>query len=272
MPSEPTLRELLDVAMDAAYLAGKRTLAYFNTGVRPDIKADNTPVTIADREAEQIIRERIHRSFPEHAVLGEEGGETAGSAPYRWIVDPIDGTKAFVAGVPLYGTLIGVEVEGQANVGVVYLPPLGDMIAAADGLGCAWNGRPCRVSDVDRLEDALLVSSSITAAQARSDAFDRLTKKTRLQRTWGDCFGYALVATGRAEIMLDPAMNPWDCAPLLPILREAGGHFADWTGSATIHGGDAFATNAALYEQVLEILRTEKRRDEVVADGRSAAA
>ena len=257
--SNPTLRGLLDVAMEAAYLAGRRTLAYFQTGVRPDFKADDTPVTVADREAERILRERIGRAFPDHAILGEEEGETAGSAPYRWLLDPIDGTKTFVAGVPLYGVLVGVEVQGEPKVGVVYLPALDEMVAAADGLGCAWNGRPCRVSSVDRLSDALLVTSSITACRGRSDAYDRLAQATRLQRTWGDCYGYVLVATGRAEIMLDPEMNPWDCAPLLPILREAGGHFTDWRGTPTIWGADAAGTNAALHEAVLDILRSERR-------------
>src|SRR5579862_2166817 len=116
---EPTLKELLAVAMDAAYLAGRRTLAYFQTGVRPDIKADNTPVTIADREAEDVVRQRVKAAYPHHAILGEEAGETQGDADYKWIVDPIDGTKAFVAGVPLYSTLVGVEVKGKASVGVI---------------------------------------------------------------------------------------------------------------------------------------------------------
>lgn len=256
---DPTLRNLLDVAMDAAYLAGQRTLAYFQTGVRPDLKADDTPVTVADREAEAILRARILRSFPDHGILGEEEGETSGTAPYRWIVDPIDGTKAFVAGVPLYGVLVGVEVRGEPEVGVIYHPALKDMIAAGRGLGCTWNGRPCRVSSVDRLEDALVIASSIVGAQARSDAFDRLAQATRLQRTWGDCFGYSLVATGRAEVILDSAMSPWDCAALLPILREAGGHFTDWKGTPTIWGSEAVGTNAALHEQVLAILRSETR-------------
>jgi histidinol phosphatase-like enzyme (inositol monophosphatase family) len=260
MSSEPTLRELLDVAMDAAYLAGKRTLAYFNTGVVPDIKADNTPVTIADREAETILRERILRSFPDHAILGEEQGETAGSAPYRWTVDPIDGTKSFIAGVPLYGVLIGVEVRGEPAVGVIYLPALDDMVAAATGLGCTWNGRPCRVSTVSDLSQAVLVTSSIVSCQNRSDAFDTLTSKTRVQRTWGDAFGYALVATGRAEVMLDPVQNPWDCAPMIPILREAGGMFTDWRGNPTYLNGDGVATNAILHGQVLDILKAETPR------------
>lgn len=259
MIQEPTLAELREVAMEAAYLAGKRTLSYFNTGVRAERKADNTPVTVADREAERILRTHISGHYPDHAILGEEEGETAGTAPYRWIVDPIDGTKSFVAGVPLYGVLIGVEVRGEPSVGVIYLPALDDMISAANGLGCAWNGRPCHVSDVNSLSDAVVVTSSIERCAARSDAWERLVRATYLQRTWGDAFGYALIATGRAEIMLDPAMHPWDCAPMLPILREAGGRFADWSGRETIHGPDAFATNAALYDQVQAILANEHK-------------
>lgn len=253
---EPTLRDLLDVAMDAAYLAGRRTLAYFQTGIIPEIKADNTPVTIADREAEEIVRRRIAESFPDHAIMGEEAGETAGQADYKWIVDPIDGTKAFVAGVPLYSTLIAVEVRGVTSVGVIYLPALGEMVAAASGLGCTWNGRPCRVSNVDRLEDALLTASSLIRCLDYKPSVRTLFDRTRIQRTWGDAFGYALVATGRAEIMLDAGISPWDCAPLLPILTEAGGHFADWQGTPTIYGKDAFATNDALYDTVLDILRS----------------
>jgi histidinol-phosphatase len=258
---EPTLQELREVATEAAYLAGKRTLAYFNTGVRPDLKADKTPVTIADREAERLLRERILSVYPDHAILGEEEGESSGSAPYRWIIDPIDGTKAFVAGVPLYGVLIGVEVRGEPSVGVIYLPALDDMISAANGLGCTWNGRKCGVSTVDSLSDALIVTSSIMRCAERSDAWETLASATRLQRTWGDAFGYAMVATGRAEAMLDPAMSPWDCAPMLPILREAGGKFSDWTGRETIHSGDAFGANGALYDEILDILKSERRGD-----------
>lgn len=260
MTPVPDLRELMEVAVDAAYLAGKRTLAYFNTGVAVERKADQSPVTIADREAERILRERIGASFPDHAILGEEEGETTGKNPdYRWIVDPIDGTKSFISGVPLYGTLVGVEVRNEPAVGVLYLPALDDMICAATGLGAWWNNRPCRVSQTANLADAVVVTSSIVGCQERSDAFDRLSKATGLQRTWGDAFGYALVATGRADIMLDSAANPWDVAPMVPILREAGGHFASWNGQNTIYGGDGVGTNSLLFEAVSEILQTEKR-------------
>lgn len=260
--SKPRLQDLLAVATEAAYLGGRRTLAYFNANVNVEFKKDNTPVTRADRESEQIIREHIARHFADHTILGEEQGEAKGCPDYRWIIDPLDGTKTFVQGVPLYGTLIGVEVEGAMVVGVVYMPALDEMVTAAKGMGCQWNGRPARVSNVDRLCDAAVMVTNTTAAMKRSDAYEKLAAATRLQRTWGDCYGYVLVATGRAEVALDPAMNPWDCGPLLTILTEAGGCFTTWAGEATIWGKDAVGTNAALHEPVLKILQSEKRRSE----------
>ena len=258
--AEPTLRELLSVAQEGAYRAGKRTLAYFNTGVTVDIKADDSPVTIADREAERILREIIGKYYPTHSILGEEEGETVGDPDYRWICDPIDGTKSFISGVPLYGTLVGVEVKGKPAVGVIYIPALDDMISGADGLGANWNGRPCHTSNVTDLKDALIVTSSIVRCQERSDVFERLTNASRLQRTWGDAFGYSLVATGRAEVMLDPRLSPWDVGPMIPIMREAGGRFTDWRGESTIYSKDGFAANGALYNQVLEIMATERMK------------
>ena len=258
---EPSLQQLLSVATDAAYLAGRRTLAYFNAEVAVETKADDTPVTRADREAETAIRERVGRFFPDHSILGEEHGATAGGDPdYKWIIDPIDGTKSFIHGVPLYGVMIGVEVRGRPSVGVVYLPATDELIAAADGLGCTWNGRRARVSTIARLEDATLSTSSITASLGRSDAYETLLGRVRLNRAWGDCYGYMMVATGRAEIMLDPAIKPWDCAPLPPILREAGGRFTTWAGEETIWGPDGFATNGLLHDQVLSVLRSERRK------------
>ena len=258
--SQPTLKDLLAVAIEAAYLGGRRSLAYFNCKVDIETKADNTPVTRADRETEELIRQRIARSFPTHSIVGEEHGTTDGDKAYRWIIDPIDGTKTFVCGVPFYGTLIGVEVHGQPAAGVVYLPAFDEMIWAGSGTGCFWNGRPAHVSSVSRLEDAVLLTTSVSSCQGRSDAYDRLAGRTKLQRTWGDCYGYALVATGRAEIMLDPAMKPWDCGPLLTILDEAGGHFTTWNGEATIWGPDACATNGALHKEVLDVLKNENRK------------
>jgi histidinol phosphatase-like enzyme (inositol monophosphatase family) len=257
---EPSLRELLAVASEAAYLGGRRTLTYFNTGVAVETKSDNTPVTCADRESEQVIRDRIARSYPDHSIVGEEGGTTKGNENYRWIIDPIDGTKTFICGVPFYGVLIGVEVKGKPSVGAIYLPAFDEMVNAATGLGCYWNGRPARVSKISKLEDAALLTTSTTSATARSDAYEKLVAKTKIHRTWGDCYGYALVATGRAEIMMDPEMHPWDCAPMLPILEEAGGHFTAWDGTPTIWAKDGVATNGALHESVIKILKNEVKR------------
>ncbi|HLK11340.1 MAG TPA: histidinol-phosphatase [Candidatus Binatia bacterium] len=251
----PALRELLAVAVEAARAGGRRTLAHFGAGTAVEWKADGTPVTAADREAERAMREVIGRAFPDHGVLGEEEGETRGAAAVRWIIDPLDGTKTFVRGVPLYGTLVGVEVDGDPAVGVIHLPALGETVAAARGEGCTWNGRPCRVSAAAQLDDALVVVTDERAARARSGAWARLAAATRMQRTWGDCYGYALVATGRAEVALDPVMNVWDCAALLPIVEEAGGRFTDWRGRRTIRGGEAVATNGALHAAVLDVLR-----------------
>ena len=259
MPT-PSLRELLTVAADAAYLAGRRTLAYFNTGVEIEIKADDTPVTRADKEAELLIRDIVGKRYPTHAILGEEGGETRGDPDHKWIIDPIDGTKSFIHGVPMYGVMIGVEVRGEPAVGAVYLPGTDELVIAATGLGVTHNGRPARVSSVNQLRDACLLTSSFQGSLERSDAYEKLMAGTRISRGWGDVYGYVLVATGRAEIMLDPKMNPWDCAAIAPIIREAGGRFTTWAGENTIWGPDAVATNGALYQEVITVLKNEKRK------------
>jgi len=251
---EPALRDLLEVAVEAALAGGRRTLAYFNSGEPVELKADGSPVTVADREAEALMRRIIEGTYPGHAILAEESGEKPGRQPFRWIVDPLDGTRTFVRGVPLFGTLVGVEAYGEPLVGVVYLPALDELITAARGEGCRWNGRTCHVSTVSRLEDALLVVTDERSARARSGAYERLSSRTQLQRTWADCYGYMLVATGRAEIALDPVMAVWDCAALVPIVEEAGGHFTDWRGRRTIHSGEAVATNGALQREVLGLL------------------
>src|SRR6185369_16657547 len=176
--------------------------------------------------AEQALREAIEGRYPDHAVLGEEYGETGPKgARFLWVLDPIDGTASFVRGVPLYGVMVALERDAEAVVGVVNLPALGEVVYAARGEGAHWNGRRARVSTVDRLEDALVLSTGETAMArfGRGAAYERLCAASKMQRTWGDCYGHMLVATGRAEVMLDPIMNIWDNGALLTILREAGG-------------------------------------------------
>ncbi len=255
--SEP-LRKYLSFAVETAHLAGRATLGYYQTGLRPDMKADQSPVTVADRQAEEIIRSRIEIHYPQHAIIGEEYGlkEVAG-ASHRWYVDPIDGTKSFVQGVPLYAVLIGLEIEGTVEVGVAYFPALDEMIAAASGLGCWWNGRPARVSSIPTLAQAVVAFTDVASfsAYGRAEAWARIMEASYYRAGWGDAYGYLLVATGRAELMLDPIMNAYDCGPFPPILKEAGGYFGDWQGNPTIHGNEAMATTQQLLPEVLALIR-----------------
>jgi histidinol-phosphatase len=257
----PSLRTYLDFAMETAWLAGRMTLGYFQTGLRPDMKEDQSPVTVADRQAEDLIRARIEKEFPGHPILGEETGygtveATAASAGHRWFIDPIDGTRAFVRGVPMYAVLIGLEIEGEVAAGVAYFPALGEMLAAATGEGCWWNGRRARVSEANSLAEGLLVHADTHsfARHGRAEAWARLQAATAFRAGWSDAYGYLLVATGRAEVMVDPIMNVWDCAPFPPILREAGGYFGDWQGRPTIYANEAMATSQALLPQVLSTI------------------
>lgn len=250
------LDDYLAFAIQTAIDAGRIALAHYQTDVAVELKADRSPVTLADRGAEQAIRQAIADRFPDHSVVGEEYGADDRPSSFRWVVDPIDGTKSFVRGVPLFGTLIGLEIDGRVEVGVCHLPALGETVAAATGLGCTWNGRTARVSDTRTLEEAtVLFSDGRMLGERLGDRCQAFERATGLLRTWGDCYGYCLVATGRADVMIDPAMNPWDCAALVPILREAGGRFTDWTGAERIDGGDAVGTNGGLHDAVLDLLR-----------------
>jgi histidinol-phosphatase len=247
----PPLSELLEFATDAAWKAGRATLAHFQTGVAVDIKADDSPVTVADRTAERLLRDLIAARYPEHAVLGEEFGGASEHSEYRWVVDPIDGTKSFIRGVPLYGVLVALELSGVPRVGVAHFPALNETLAAAEGLGCWWNGRRARASSTATLATAAVgYSDSRMLYDRMGDKWPALQHATHVQRGWGDCYGHCLVATGRLDVMLDPVMNPWDCSALIPILQEAGGTFTDWTGDVTTRGGNAFSTNGHLFEVV----------------------
>lgn len=257
MANGPDLREILDFAVEAAHLAGALTLGYFNTGTPAELKQDRSPVTAADRGAEELLRRRIERAFPTHGILGEEFGETRGSAPSRWILDPIDGTFSFISGVPLYSVLIGYEHAGEMLAGVIHMPALRETVYAARGLGCWWDGRRARVSQVDDLAQARLLTTGTKSmyAQGRGAAYERLRDQCLADRGWCDGYAYALVATGRAEIALDPIMNIWDVAALLPVLLEAGGTLSDWAGNSSQHITEAVATNGRLFDAVIGAIR-----------------
>ncbi len=255
--ADESLGALRSFAAELAWQAGKLTMRYFQTQVAIDSKADASPVTVADREAERLMRELIEARYPQHSILGEEEGETRPGATFKWILDPIDGTKTFVRGVPMYAVLVGLEREGEMVVGAVNIPPLGELLHAAQGQGCSWNGREARVSPTSSLADALLLCTDAgsMARHGRAAAYERLVAATKMQRSWGDAYGYVLVATGRAELMLDAIMSPWDCAALLPVLQEAGGSFTDWRGTPDIYANEAIATNGMLLPDVLALVQ-----------------
>jgi len=256
-----TLQAYLNFITETAYLAGRLTLGFFQTDVRPDIKEDDTPVTVADRLAEEFIRQRIEGLFPGHAIVGEEYGvKESGGESHRWFIDPIDGTRSFMRGVPLYAVLVGLEIEGKVKAGAAYFPALDEMIAAADGLGCWWNGRRARVSPVSRLDQSVMSFSDVAnfAQFRRARAWESLKGATYYRAGWGDAYGYLLVATGRVERLLDPIMNVWDCGPFPPILEEAGGYFGDWQGNPTIYAGEALATTRRLLPEVLKLIEGDE--------------
>lgn len=257
-------RDYLAFAVETAWQAGQLTLGHFQTGLRPELKEDESPVTVADRGTERLIRQRIAGAYPRHTVAGEEYGEVAGSdGGFRWLIDPIDGTRSFVRGVPLYAVLLALEVDGVVEVGVAHFPALGEMVAAATGEGCWWNGRRAQVSSVSEWREAVVAFTDAAAfgAYGREAAWGRFQGCGATVRGWSDAYGHMLVATGRAEVMLDPVMNPWDCGPFAVIVREAGGYFGDWQGQQTIYGKEALSCNAALRERVLALVAGQEELD-----------
>ena len=253
------LQPYLTFARQLAYRAGRITLGYYNKGIEHDMKQDESPVTAADHATEEFIRGEIEKNYPSHALVGEEYGEKAGEEnPFRWIVDPIDGTKSFLKGVPFYSVLIALEIEGVSRVGVVCFPALDEVLYAADGLGAWCNGRRVRVSEVSKLKEAVFCYTSWAGfrTKGRLDVFEKLHKECFFGRGWSDAYGYYMVATGRAEVMLDAAVQLWDVAPLPPIFREAGGFFGSWEGKEGHTYGEGFAVNAALKHKVMKLMRS----------------
>jgi len=258
----PGLDQRLQLALKASQDAALITLKYF---LAPDLeierKGDEPPVTIADRQAEQCLRNEITEVFPDDAILGEEFPDREGKSGFRWVLDPIDGTKSFIHGVPLYGTLVGLEFDSEPVLGVIRIPGTTECVYAAKGQG-AWytDGkkapRPAQVSNCTKLSQGLLLTSEPISFDKidKRPFYHKLETEARLSRTWGDCYGYMMVATGRADVMIDPIMAIWDAAALLPILQEAGGTFTDWQGKPTIHSGQGIGTNGRLLDEILGVM------------------
>jgi histidinol-phosphatase len=245
----------LAAAIEAARAAGEIALRYYRGSFEVTMKPDHTPVTQADREAERAITTVLRRAFPDWGVLGEEFGE-AGPAETRWIIDPIDGTKNFVRGIPFWAVLIGLEEQGEVTTGVVFNPVTGDLFTARRGEGAFRNGERVRVSDIASMKDATLLHSSLGLLREAGcwDGFVRLVDAAGRTRGFGDYYGYGLLAEGKAEVYLESDLKPWDIAPVKILVEEAGGRLTNFSGRPTIYDGDVLASNGRLHDEALALL------------------
>jgi histidinol-phosphatase len=259
--TSPALDQSLAPVLELARLMGDVALSHYRSNLAVETKVDGSPVTVADRAAERAAREWVGRLFPNDGVLGEEFGETNASARRRWIIDPIDGTKSFVHGAPLWGSLVALCEGERVLAGAASFPAVGETIGAAPGAGAWWNGSRCAVSSIAALGRATVLTTDERFRQhpERVTGWRRVSESAAISRTWGDCFGYLLVATGRAELMCDPVLSAWDAAAFYPIIREAGGVFTDWNGRDTAFGGSAIATNQVLAHSVRDVLSATGR-------------
>lgn len=251
------LQEWASFARRLADLSADVIRPYFRSAFKVNLKADLSPVTIADMQAEETMREAIMAAFPDHGILGEEFGHHLPQADYQWVLDPIDGTKSFISGSYLFGTLIALTKYGRPLLGVINHPIFGDYLVG-DGSGAWLNGRQVHVRACPRVEDAILLNTAHWNVGNYQDgaAFERLSRRVERYQNWGDCHGYYLVATGGADIMTDPIMNAWDLMALIPIIEGAGGRITDWQGRDPIDGHGAVATGGDIHDEVIRLLNS----------------
>lgn len=253
------LKELKLFAEELAMLSGKLIKQYWRTGVKIENKADESPVTIADKKAEELMRELIMKRYPEHGILGEEFGEHNSESEYKWILDPIDGTKSFICGTVTFGTLIALVKNNEPILGVIHQPILNEFLIG-DNDSALLNGKAVNVRKCDDLSQAILLGTDylhIEKYQSKA-GFDNLMRKVKYYRMWGDCYGYYLVATGFADIMIDPIMNPWDSLAVIPVIRGAGGKVTDYKGGDAVTGTSMVATAGKIHDDVIRILNLDK--------------
>ncbi len=257
MPGSP-LAEFMQFARHLADESAGIIRHYFRSGYQVELKADETPVTIADRQAEERMRERIMQEYPGHGILGEEFGLHQPDAAYRWVLDPIDGTKNFIAGSYLFGTLIALLHRGRPILGVIHQPLVDDFLIG-DGEGAWLNGRPVSVRPCPSIREAVLLNTDHWSVFQlhNGPAYEALSRRVKRYRTWGDCHGYFLVATGGADIMTDAVLETWDLAALVPIVQGAGGRITNWQGEDPFQGGGVVATGGAIHEEVIRRLNSK---------------
>jgi histidinol-phosphatase len=254
---DPEWRTRYDLAVEAARRAGDLARTYYESTFEVEKKTDNTPVTLADQEGEALIRAMIGKAFPNDGFLGEEYGNQPGTSGFRWVIDPVDGTKSFVRHIPLWATLIGLEYRGEQIAGVAQIPVFGMTYRALRGEGAFVNERKICVSNLSSLADSMICYSSINwfTRAGREKTFIELANRTARQRGYGDFYGFVLVAEGAAELMVEHGVSPWDIAATKAIIEEAGGSFTDWDGRSTIERPDVLASNGRVHAEALGILQ-----------------
>lgn len=229
--------------------------SYFRKSLSIESKSDFSPVTIADKLAEEKLRMLINREFPEHGIIGEEFGDERTNLEYVWVIDPIDGTKSFISGALSFGTLIALLKNGNPIIGVINHPVLNEFLVG-DNQNCFLNDQKVKVRNSTKLSDATLLTTDHLNVDKyqNKNGFDRLINEVKLYRNWGDCYGYYLLATGFADIMIDPIMSPWDSMALIPIIRGAGGIITDYQGNDPVKGNSIVATLPEFHPRVISIL------------------
>ena len=252
----PDWRIRYDLAVTVAQEAGAVAFGHFNSALEVELKQDASPVTLADRQTEALLRSRLLAAFPGDGFLGEESGAQAGSTGFRWIIDPIDGTRNFVRGIPLWATLVGLEYQGEQIAGIAYVPALGLLYRALRGDGTYCGERRICVSNIDALGDSLMFYSSLSwfIKAGYQQTFEKLAQLVQRQRGFGDFYGFVLVAQGSGEIMVEYGVHPWDVAAIRVIVEEAGGRFSNWDGAQDINRPDVLVSNGKLHNLALDVL------------------
>jgi len=249
------LENFKSFAKHLSIVSGTVINSYFRSGVKVDSKSDSSPVTIADKKAEELMREEIMKKFPDHGIIGEEFGKHNESSDYQWILDPIDGTKSFICGAVTFGTLIALTFKGNPILGVINQPVLKEFLIG-DNNFTELNGNKVRVRETNNLSDAVLLATDHfgIGEYFNQEKFNELAKQVKLYRNWGDCYGYYLVATGFADIMIDPIMSIWDSMALIPVIKGAGGIITDYKGEDAISGTSIVASTPGIHSEIIKAL------------------
>jgi histidinol phosphatase-like enzyme (inositol monophosphatase family) len=258
---DPSPRELLDAALEITEAAARIPMRYFRAGVAVEDKADESPVTIADRETEKAIRAALEKRFPDHAIFGEEFGRSGKESEYTWIIDPIDGTRSFICGVPLFGMLLGVLHNGIPIAGVIRMPALGEVFGGASGIGATMDGRPIRCRSTTSLDAArIFINEANRILGAEPEKLARLMSLGHTRRAFNDCYAFALLAMGQIDVVVDYDLQPYDYLPVVPVIEAAGGVITDWQGkplglNPDGAGSVAAAATKQLHAELLRALR-----------------